>query len=70
MYTLYYSPGACSVATQVVLHELQQDVKIIDVQQLDNFKAINPVGTVPTLVDGGENTNGRCCNYAAYSYQT
>ncbi|MCJ8299050.1 MAG: glutathione S-transferase family protein, partial [Pseudomonadales bacterium] len=55
MYTLYYSQGACSVATQVVLHELQQDVKIIDVQQLDDFKAINPVGTVPTLVDG-ENT--------------
>ncbi|NRA15911.1 MAG: glutathione S-transferase family protein [Oceanospirillaceae bacterium] len=52
MYTLYYSQGACSVATQVVLHELQQDVKIIDVQQLDNFKEINPVGAVPTLVDG------------------
>ena len=52
MYTLYYSQGACSVATQVVLHELQQDVKIIDVQQLDNFKEINPVGAVPTLIDG------------------
>lgn len=52
MYTLYYSQGACSVATQVVLRELAQDVKIIDVQQLDDFKTINPVGTVPTLVDG------------------
>ena len=24
MYTLYYSPSACSLATQVVLHELDQ----------------------------------------------
>jgi glutathione S-transferase len=52
MYTLYYSQGACSVATQVVLHELQQEVNIIDVQQMDNFKKINPVGAVPTLIDG------------------
>jgi len=52
MYTLYYSPGACSVATQVVLRELGQEVKIINAQQNDNFKTINPVGAVPVLVDG------------------
>ena len=52
MYTLYYSQGACSVATQVVLNELQQEVNIVDVQQMDNFKKINPVGAVPTLIDG------------------
>jgi len=52
MYTLYYSQGACSVATQVVLNELQQAVNLIDVQQLDDFKTINPVGAVPTLIDG------------------
>jgi len=52
MYTLYYSQGACSVATQVVLRELGQDVKIIDVQKVDNFKTINPVGSVPVLIDG------------------
>ncbi len=52
MYTLYYSQGACSVATQVVLRELGQDVRIIDAQQDDNFKTINPVGAVPALVDG------------------
>lgn len=51
MYTLYYSPGACSLATQVVLHELGQTVEIKDVQQLENFKAINPVGAVPVLLD-------------------
>lgn len=52
MYTLYYSKGACSVATQVVLRELGQEVTIIDVKQLSNFKTINPVGAVPVLVDG------------------
>lgn len=52
MYTLYYSQGACSVATQVVLRELGQKVNIIDVQQHDNFKAVNAVGAVPVLIDG------------------
>jgi len=51
MYTLYYSPSACSLATQVVLHELGQTVEIKDVQQLENFKDINPVGAVPVLID-------------------
>jgi len=55
MYTLYYSPDACSLATQVVLHELDQAVEIKDVQQIENFKAINPVGAVPVLV---EHSNG------------
>jgi len=51
MYTLYYLPDACSLATQVVLHELDQAVEIIDKQKVDDFTAINPVGTVPVLVD-------------------
>ena len=51
MYTLYYLPGACSLATQVVIHELDQAVEIIDKQNVENFTAINPVGTVPLLVD-------------------
>jgi glutathione S-transferase len=52
MYTLYFLPGACSVAIQAVLHQLDQDVKIINVNKIDNFKDINPVGAVPVLVDG------------------
>lgn len=52
MYTLYYLPGACSLATQAVLHELDQPVEIVDVKQLNNFTDINPVGAVPVLIDG------------------
>jgi len=52
VYTLYYSQGACSVATQVVLRELGQTLNIIDVAKLNDFKAINPVGSVPVLIDG------------------
>ncbi|NQZ21786.1 MAG: glutathione S-transferase family protein [Colwellia sp.] len=55
MYTLYYMQGACSLATQVVLHELNKTVTIIDKNNVDDFNAINPVGTVPVLVDGNNN---------------
>lgn len=57
MYTLYYSPSACSLATQVVLHELGQEVEIINVDTVQNFKSINPVGAVPVLID--QNSNQR-----------
>lgn len=54
MYTLYYLPDACSLATQVVLRELKQPVEIIDKQHARDFAALNPVGTVPVLVDGNK----------------
>lgn len=52
MYKLYYLPGACSLATQTVLRELDQSVELVDIQQLSNFTDINPVGSVPVLIDG------------------
>lgn len=52
MYTLYYSQGACSLATQVVLHELGLPVEIIDKNTVENFSALNPAGTVPVLRKG------------------
>lgn len=54
MYKLYFLPGACSLATQVVLHELGQPVQLINKQQVADFNQINPVGTVPVLVDNGQ----------------
>lgn len=52
MYTLYFVPDTCSLATQVVLRELEQPVKLINKQSVNDFKAINPVGVVPVLDDG------------------
>lgn len=52
MYTLYYIPSSCSLATHVVLRELGQDVKLIDREHASNFSDINPVGSVPVLTDG------------------
>ncbi len=57
MYTLYYSPGACSLATQVVMHELGLPVTIIDKGSIDNFETINPARTVPVLVNGDTTFN-------------
>ncbi len=51
MYTLYFMPGACSLATQVILRELNQSVTLINKDTLENFTDINPVGTVPVLTD-------------------
>lgn len=51
MYTLYYAPGTCAIATQVILHELQQPVQIIDKSGMTDFASINPVQAVPALKD-------------------
>ena len=58
MYTLYYSPGACSMAVHVVLNELNQpvDLKKVDLQAQPRdaeFLKANPRGQVPTLVEDG-----------------
>ncbi|GLX79510.1 glutathione S-transferase [Thalassotalea insulae] len=52
MYTLYYSPNACSLATQVILNELNQSVNIIDKRAVTNFHQLSPTGAVPVLKDG------------------
>lgn len=54
MYTLYYLPTACSLATQVVLRELDQPLEIINKQQVNDFSDINPTGMVPVLIDNGK----------------
>lgn len=54
MYTLYFLPEACSLATQVVLRELNQQVTLVNVQNLDSFAQINPVANVPVLIDNNQ----------------
>lgn len=51
MYTLYFLPGACSLATLAILNELNQPVTLIHKQHADNYPTLNPVGTVPVLID-------------------
>lgn len=58
MYTLYGMTGSCSMAVHVVLHELNQEVNVVDVRVPEGqprppeFLAVNPRGNVPVLVDG------------------
>ena len=54
---LYYSPGACSLATRISLHEAglaaefeRVDLKAKMTEQGCDYTAINPKGSVPMLV--------------------
>ena len=51
MYKLFFSPGACSLATQVILREMGLTVELIHKDRLSDFTEINPVGAVPALAD-------------------
>jgi len=53
MYTLHYLPSACSLATQIILRELEQPVRLVHKQNTPEFLALNPVGAVPVLEDDG-----------------
>ncbi len=59
MLTLYFAPGASSMAPHIALHEVGApfDGKPVSLankaQREPDYLAINPAGKVPTLVDGG-----------------
>lgn len=57
MYTLYFIPGACSLATQAILNELNQESTLVHKLEADHFDTMNPAGTVPVLVDGDKVIN-------------
>ena len=62
MLTLYYSPGACSQAPHILLHEigLEHDAKKVDLKAKtledgSDYLKINPKGAVPALqLESGE----------------
>lgn len=49
MHKLYFIPGACSLATQVILRELNQPVELVNKAEIKEFEKINPSGAVPVL---------------------
>ena len=60
---LYYSPGACSLADHIALHEAglsfaieRVDLKTKQTEHGADYRAVNPKGYVPALtLDSGEN---------------
>lgn len=60
MYTLYYSPGACSLAVHMILCELGVPYELVNVSiqegknKSPEFLKINPRGQVPVLKDGDQ----------------
>src|SRR5690606_23871564 len=57
---LFYSPGACSLASHIALEETDRPYRSIEVllaskQHLtDDYRAINPRGQVPALIAKGQ----------------
>lgn len=59
---LYYSPGACSLADHIAMHEadltfdrIRVDLKSKETETGEQFSQINPKGYVPTLeMDDGQ----------------
>ncbi|MDO3384798.1 glutathione S-transferase family protein [Gilvimarinus sp. SDUM040013] len=52
MYTLYYLPDTCSLATLTILHMLEQPVELINRDAVADYQSINPTMQVPALDTG------------------
>ena len=77
MLTLYYAPGACSLASHIALEEAGADyrLQLVDFgkaeQRGEPYREINPQGRVPALAiegDGVLTENVAILSYIAASY--
>jgi glutathione S-transferase len=78
MITLYTIPGSSATAPRIALDEAGAEYSMIQVERdeagrntaPDGYDALNPIGTVPTLVDGEliVTEAAACCLYIAEKY--
>ena len=78
MITLYTMPGSSSTAPRIALDEAGADYELVQVERDDagnnispaDYAALNPMGKVPTLVDGElvMTEAAACCLYVAEKY--
>lgn len=78
MITLYTMPGSSSTAPRIALDEAAADYELVEVERDDagnnispaDYAALNPMGKVPTLVDGALvlTEAAACCLYIAEKY--
>ena len=78
MITLYAMPGSSSTAPRIALDEAGADYELVQVERDDagnnispaDYAALNPMGKVPTLVDGELvlTEAAACCLYIAEKY--
>jgi glutathione S-transferase len=75
MLTLYYTPGACSMAAHIVLEESgeEYEAKKVDLaggeQRTEAYLKINPLGRVPALLSRQWRAVGREHSYSSFSGQ-
>lgn len=51
---LYYAPGTCALSVHIVLNWVGAEYELERVQPgSDEYKKINPLGSVPAFIDGG-----------------
>jgi len=76
MLKLYYSPGACALASHIALEEAGADYELVKIdlrageQRTPGFLAINPAGSTPALVtdDGVLTENVVIMGYIAQTH--
>lgn len=49
MYTLYFSPGTCSLAVHTILNLLKQEPELVFAGSVEHFEQVNPAKMVPAL---------------------